>query len=118
MNFKILFKNPNRLLKGEGKSKFLDENSDLYKWLKSVRESLEMKYGCNIAKQRMDFHIELVSTKNRQLLIERSKMLHGMEIEPTLSLIDSSESKEAKALVIMVLNYHITVAYFPHFNKF
>jgi len=117
----IRFKDPDRRLNNELRSKLLDSNSALYKYLTNRRNELILQYGetktgGKIGDARMDFHVELIGQIEKpsvELLIERAEKVEGH-----FATIQTEEVL-GKALVIDgpwingYGNTHITIAYFP-----
>lgn len=111
---KILFKNPTEKIKGERKSKLLDENSELYQFIQKCRSWLISQKSYQIDCRPP--HIELLKNFEKddvQTLIKRSLVLHNQEIRYNFNRIGN-------ALVIIntgnVEGYgetHCTIAYFP-----
>ncbi len=110
----LLFKDPNNILEGECKSKLLDPNSELYKWIQQFRQKLA-EHG--IIFDAREPHVELFShqeymTERINRVTQRAVQLHGSEISMDLHIM------AGKALVLstdFVEKYgvtHLTIAYF------
>ena len=91
MNLCINFQNPNQRISGERRSKLLDSDSDLYKYVDSVYKNLVNKYGNLIGPRRMDYHIELIGEGEDctdELLVERCQQLENQQLKPILGIIN------------------------------
>lgn len=112
----IRFLDPNYRIEGkEIRSKLLDPDSYLYKWIDRKRNTLIYKYPGKVGLKRMDYHIELLRpSESEDLLVERAGQLDGQSI----ILMDKLDTI-GRALVLegpFIEGYgrtHITVAYFP-----
>lgn len=118
MDLKILFKDPNARLQDEMRSKLIKPDCELYNRLDKLRYGYLTLYGLeSVAPRRMDYHIELIKTKeearDENLLVKRCQKLEGVVLN------ELELCKMGKAIVLKtpyVEGYgitHITVAYFP-----
>jgi len=111
--YTIDFTNPcDQIVGQERRSKLLNPESNLYKWLSAAKGRLQTAYPGAIH-DRMDFHVEVVKKGeqwSRDLLNERSMELNGTDIRPSECL---ESYGKAIALKIPSSDMHITVAYFP-----
>lgn len=117
---KLLFLQPNIKSPKERNSKLLDPNSELYKYIQSIKNILRTS-GLE-HKDRMDLHVELMKSTEKmvnrnEIFNERVKQLEGKE----LSLSPRILSTIGSALVLNVGNVkgyigkpHITIGFFPN----
>jgi len=85
LSFDIKFKFPHHLGEGENRSKLIDPDSDLYKFLQRVRNRIHRrldKTGNEVLPKRMDFHIELVDTgAPREVMETRAKKIQEQKAD-------------------------------------
>ena len=109
----IRFRSLERIEGKEGKSKLLDQRSQLYRILTDIKRAIRQKSPT--APDRMDLHIELVKSPDDALLRARSEALEGRMID----LLDEvAWGYLGRAFVLRVPEVecvwspHITVVYF------
>lgn len=115
LHYDIKFKFPSSLGVGERKSKFIDEKSDLYAFLKRVRTRISRKLQGSefeVGPQRMDFHIELINEgDSSNVMSSRVKNMQEKKVDPNACYIYK------KALCLATPNAdncrktHITIAF-------
>ena len=120
MNLSINFQNPTRRISGERRSKLLDSDSYLYKYVDGIYKNLVKRYGNLVGPRRMDYHIELVSREEDctdELLVERCQQLENQQLEnQQLKTMDFGIINRAYVLFCPLVDgygkTHITIAFF------
>lgn len=117
MQFQLQLQDPLNIIKGkERRSKLLDPESDLYKYVDKMRTTIEQTYPGHMTERRMDLHVELIKkreTCTEQLLNQRSLAFHGCTVDV------SDIRKYGNAIAIQCPNMfghdnlHLSIAYFP-----
>lgn len=112
----IEFEDSTQRLAGEGCSKRLKVDSDLVKYLRTIRTKIQER-SSEITGSNRPWHIEVARRVDRDKLVDRAMEIDG-------KIVDVANSKNylvmnQNALVLMtpeVSGYgptHITIAYFP-----
>ena len=114
----IRFRSLERIEGKEGKSKLLDQRSQLYRILTDIKRAIRQKSPT--APDRMDLHIELVKSPDDVLLRARTQALEGR----TVDLLDEGAwDYFGRAFVLRVppvegvRSPHITVVYFGRHRR-
>jgi hypothetical protein len=113
---KLLFKNPNKRLTGECRSKLLDTDSELYCYIHSLKKKLrENGFPHN---DRLDLHVEVLNDKEEPLSIflDRVGCLEGLVIDVHKYELLGNAIIFKMNPITGYTNPHVTIAYFKDFE--